>query len=124
MDEDRPKYGSNPYPVHVRVNIFNTFTLRHISTTSPFSVSNLTYPSSSEPIKCSKEGVCQLRPCFMVKERLSNDAENEIFFVPVPNPSETASLTITKHEHIQSVSANEQHQRYIHSFKQANRKVV
>ena len=31
MDEDRPKYGTNPYPVHVRVNIFNTFTLRHIT---------------------------------------------------------------------------------------------
>ena len=24
MDEDRPKYGSNPYPVHVRVNIYVT----------------------------------------------------------------------------------------------------
>ena len=43
MDEDRPKYGSNPYPVQVRVNIFNTFTLRHI-TTSLFRVSNLNYP--------------------------------------------------------------------------------
>jgi len=42
MDEDRPKYGSNPYPVQVRVNILNTFTLRHI-TTCLFSVSNLTY---------------------------------------------------------------------------------
>jgi len=42
MDEDRPKYGSNPYPVQVRVNILNTFTLWHI-TTSLFSVSNLTY---------------------------------------------------------------------------------
>jgi len=42
MDEDRPKYGSNPYPVQVRVNILNTFTLRHI-TTGLFSVSNLTY---------------------------------------------------------------------------------
>jgi len=40
MDEDRPKYGSNPYPVQVRVNILNTFTLRHI-TTSQFRVSNL-----------------------------------------------------------------------------------
>ena len=43
MDEDSPKYGSNPYPVQVRVNIFNTFTLRHI-TISLFSVSNLNYP--------------------------------------------------------------------------------
>ena len=43
MDEDSPKYGSNPYPVQVRVNIFNTFTLRHI-TISLFRVSNLNYP--------------------------------------------------------------------------------
>jgi len=35
------------------------------------------------------------------EERLRNDAENEIFFVPVPNLSETASLTITNHEHIE-----------------------
>ena len=32
MDEDRPKYWTIPYPVHVRVNIFNTFTLvQHIT---------------------------------------------------------------------------------------------
>jgi hypothetical protein len=42
-DEGRPKYGSNPYPVQVRVDIHNTFTLRHI-TTSLFRVSNLNYP--------------------------------------------------------------------------------
>ena len=43
MDEDRPKFGTNPYPVHVRVNIFNTFTLRHITSLLMCSQSHLPY---------------------------------------------------------------------------------
>jgi len=61
---------------------------------------------------------------YWLEERLRNDAENEILSVPVHNPLETSSLKITKSEHIQSASANEQQQRYVHSFKQANQKVV
>ena len=58
-----------------------------------YSVSNQTYLSSHEPSKCTKEVVCQLRPCYMlVEERLRDDAENGKLSVPVPNPSETSSL--------------------------------
>jgi hypothetical protein len=67
VDEDRPKYGSNPYPVQARVNVFNTFTLRHI-TTSLFRVSNLNYPlplrtnqmqqGSSLPTQTMFHGTC------------------------------------------------------------------
>ena len=58
-----------------------------------YSVSNQTYLSSHEPSKCTKEVVCQLRPCYMlVEERLRDDAENGKLSIPVPNPSETSSL--------------------------------
>ena len=30
-EEDRPKNGTNPYPIHVRVNKINTFTLWYIN---------------------------------------------------------------------------------------------
>ena len=62
MDEDRPKYGSNPYPVQVLTpSLYGTLLLVY------FVLAILTILLPSEPIKCSKEAVCQLRPCFMVR---------------------------------------------------------
>ena len=76
QNEDRPKNGTNnPYPVHVRVDKINTFTLLHIN--SIFSVTiNLTYLPSYEPIKCTKEVVCQLRPCYMASNQQSSTSIN------------------------------------------------
>ena len=86
-----PKMGLTPIPFMSGLIKINTFTLRHIN--SLFSVSNLTYLPSYEPIKCTKEVVCQLRPCYMlVEERLRDEAENGKLSIPVPNPSETSSL--------------------------------
>ena len=118
-----PNMGLTPIPsrsglIYLTPSLYGTLLLVY------FVLAILTILSPSEPIKCSKEAVCQLRPCFMVEERLCNDVGNEILTGPLPNPSETACLEIRTTEHEPLANANEQHQRHAHSFKQAKSKVV
>ena len=118
-----PNMGLTPIPsrsglIYLTPSLYGTFLLVY------FVLAILTILSPSEPIKCSKEAVCQLRPCFMVEERLCNDVGNEILTGPLPNPSETARLEIRTNEHEPSANANEHHQQHAHSSKQAKSKVV
>jgi hypothetical protein len=118
-----PNMGLTPIPsrsglIYLTPSLYGTLLLVY------FVLAILTILSPSEPIKCSKEAVCQLRPCFMVEERLCNDVGNEILTGPLPNPSETARLEIRTTEHEPLANANEHHQRHAHSFKQAKSKVV
>ena len=119
-----PNTGLTPIPsrsglIYLTPSLYGTLLLVN------FVLAILTILSPSEPIKCSKEAVCQLRPCFMVEERLCNDVGNEILTGPLPNPSETARLEIrNNHEHEPSANANEHHQQHAHSSKQAKSKVV
>ena len=69
-----PNMGLTPIPfmsglIYLTPSLYGTLLVY-------YSVSNLTYLTSFVPIKCIKEVVCQLRPCYMVEERLSDDAGN------------------------------------------------
>ena len=65
MDEDRPNTGVTPIPsrsglIYLTPSLYGTLLL-----VVYFVLAILTILFPSEPIKCSKEAVCQLRPCFM-----------------------------------------------------------
>jgi len=61
-----PNMGLTPIPSRSRL-IYLTPSLYGTLLIVNFVLAILTILSPSEPIKCSKEAVCQLRPCFMVR---------------------------------------------------------
>jgi len=88
-----PNTGLTPIPsrsglIYLTPSLYGTLRLVYLV------LAILTILLPSEPIKCSKEAVCQLRPCFMVEERLCNDVGNEIIFGSLPNPSEIATANL------------------------------
>jgi hypothetical protein len=88
-----PNTGLTPIPsrsglIYLTPSLYGTLRLVYLV----LAILTILFPS--EPIKCSKEAVCQLRPCFMVEERLCNDVGNEIIFGSLPNPSEIATANL------------------------------
>ena len=65
-----PNMGLTPIPymsglIYLTPSLYGTLLVY-------YSVSNLTYLTSFVPIKCIKEVVCQLRPCYMVLQYYSS----------------------------------------------------
>ena len=70
MDEDSPKYGTNRSPHKSGLTYLTLhFTAHYYSLLVLAILPIFTFPTS----QMYKEVVCQLRPCFMVAERLRDD---------------------------------------------------